>query len=187
MLVLTTTNYCLPGGDVNITDEDGDTPLYTVETIETARWLIEHGARYDHVNAEGLTVCPSPFLMPFQSTDTRDSIASPRPGRRIPRSRILPYLPRLASPPNHKHEHLRTEPEPAPDLRVPCGAGGRGADQHAALVRQRGDDARRGGGDGPRSRVARAGRADRRAGHDDWAWVGGRAARESDRGEWRGG
>lgn len=67
LLSLTTTDCHTLGGDVNITDEDGDTPLYTVETIETARWLIEHGARYDHVNGEGLTVCPNPPLIPSQS------------------------------------------------------------------------------------------------------------------------
>lgn len=44
------------GGDVNVTDEDGDTPLYTVEDIETARWLLEHGATADRSNADGLNV-----------------------------------------------------------------------------------------------------------------------------------
>jgi uncharacterized protein len=43
------------GGDVNVTDEDGDTPLYTVETTDIARWLIDHGAKTDIRNAEGLT------------------------------------------------------------------------------------------------------------------------------------
>lgn len=41
------------GGDVNITDDDGDTPLYTVENIDTARYLVEHGAVVDRQNAEG--------------------------------------------------------------------------------------------------------------------------------------
>jgi uncharacterized protein len=45
------------GGDVNVTDEDGDTPLYTVETLEVAQWLVEHGAIVDRVNAEGISVC----------------------------------------------------------------------------------------------------------------------------------
>jgi uncharacterized protein len=40
-----------------VTDEDGDTPLYTVETLEVARWLVEHGAMVDRVNAEGISVC----------------------------------------------------------------------------------------------------------------------------------
>ncbi len=45
------------GGDVNVTDEDGDTPLYTVETLEVATWLVEHGAIVDRVNSEGISVC----------------------------------------------------------------------------------------------------------------------------------
>lgn len=44
------------GGDVNITDSDGDTPLYVVESIETARWLVEHGAVVNRRNDEDLTV-----------------------------------------------------------------------------------------------------------------------------------
>lgn len=48
--------FC-PGGDVNITDSDGDTPLYTVETIETARFLVQHGAIVDRTNNEGISVC----------------------------------------------------------------------------------------------------------------------------------
>jgi len=47
------------GGDVNITDGDGDTPLYTVENIETAQWLIDHGALIDRRNNDGVSVsCP---------------------------------------------------------------------------------------------------------------------------------
>ncbi|KAI0783579.1 ankyrin repeat-containing domain protein [Abortiporus biennis] len=42
-------------GDVNITDEDGDTPLYAVENIETARFLVEHGAVVNRINAEGIS------------------------------------------------------------------------------------------------------------------------------------
>jgi ankyrin repeat protein len=44
------------GGDINITDEDGDTPLFTVESVETARWMVDHGANYDIKNNEGQTV-----------------------------------------------------------------------------------------------------------------------------------
>lgn len=61
------------GGDINVLDEDGDTPLYTVESIETAKFMFEHGATLDTRNAEGLSVClafatvpfpvPRPFLM----------------------------------------------------------------------------------------------------------------------------
>ncbi|KAJ3543595.1 hypothetical protein NMY22_g3087 [Coprinellus aureogranulatus] len=43
------------GGDVNITDDDGDTPLYTVENIETARYLVDHGAVVDRQNSEGVS------------------------------------------------------------------------------------------------------------------------------------
>ncbi|THV03222.1 hypothetical protein K435DRAFT_775109 [Dendrothele bispora CBS 962.96] len=43
------------GGDVNIADSDGDTPLYTVETVETARYLVEKGAIVDRVNEEGIS------------------------------------------------------------------------------------------------------------------------------------
>lgn len=45
------------GGDVNITDDDNDTPIYTVETEEVAKWLIDHGAIVDRLNNEGLSVC----------------------------------------------------------------------------------------------------------------------------------
>ncbi|KAH8994876.1 ankyrin [Lactarius akahatsu] len=44
------------GGDVNVTDEDGETPLYTVENIETAQYLVDHGADPALRNNEGLTV-----------------------------------------------------------------------------------------------------------------------------------
>lgn len=44
------------GGDVNVTDEDGDTPIYTVESVDTAQWLVEHGANVHRVNREGLSV-----------------------------------------------------------------------------------------------------------------------------------
>ena len=44
------------GGDVNITDNDNDTPIYTVETIEVAQWLIERGAVINRQNNEGLSV-----------------------------------------------------------------------------------------------------------------------------------
>jgi hypothetical protein len=46
----------LLGGDVNVVDGDGDTPLFTVEDIPTARFLVEHGAVVDMQNSEGLSV-----------------------------------------------------------------------------------------------------------------------------------
>jgi ankyrin repeat protein len=45
------------GGDINITDNDGETPLFTVESIETARHLISKGADISLRNHDGLTVC----------------------------------------------------------------------------------------------------------------------------------
>jgi ankyrin repeat protein len=44
------------GGDINLRDDDGDTPLYVVETVEMARWMIERGADWSVVNEEGLSV-----------------------------------------------------------------------------------------------------------------------------------
>ncbi|KAG6900677.1 hypothetical protein C0993_004986 [Termitomyces sp. T159_Od127] len=43
------------GGNVNVTDADGDTPLYTAEDVATARFLVEHGATIDHRNADGVS------------------------------------------------------------------------------------------------------------------------------------
>jgi hypothetical protein len=55
----------IAGGNVNVTDEDGDTPLYTVENIETACFLVNNGADPTWQNNEGLTVCqPSPHTLP---------------------------------------------------------------------------------------------------------------------------
>ncbi|KAF8573665.1 ankyrin [Ramaria rubella] len=43
------------GGDVNVKDEDSETPLFTVESVDVARWLVEHGANLDCQNEEGNT------------------------------------------------------------------------------------------------------------------------------------
>ncbi|KAF9791030.1 ankyrin repeat-containing domain protein [Thelephora terrestris] len=43
------------GGNVNVTDEDGDTPLYAAENVETAQWLINHGATVDIRNSEEIS------------------------------------------------------------------------------------------------------------------------------------
>jgi len=40
---------------VDITDSDGDTPLYTVESVDTARWLVEHGATVSRTNNENVS------------------------------------------------------------------------------------------------------------------------------------
>lgn len=44
------------GGNVNLIDDDGETPLYTVENVETARWLVDHGATVGRTNNEGVSV-----------------------------------------------------------------------------------------------------------------------------------
>ncbi|CAG7852540.1 SubName: Full=Uncharacterized protein {ECO:0000313/EMBL:CCA71894.1} [Serendipita indica DSM 11827] len=44
------------GGDVNVEDEDGDTPLYTAESLDVAKWLVDHGAIINRVNNEGISV-----------------------------------------------------------------------------------------------------------------------------------
>lgn len=43
------------GGDPNLTDDDGETPLYVVETIEVAKFLIDNGTDPKWKNQEGLT------------------------------------------------------------------------------------------------------------------------------------
>ncbi|KAF8515388.1 ankyrin [Hysterangium stoloniferum] len=43
------------GGDVNVKDNDNETPLFTVESVEVARWLINHGADITVQNADGMT------------------------------------------------------------------------------------------------------------------------------------
>jgi hypothetical protein len=50
-------DHTVVGGNVNVSDEDGDTPLYTVENIETACLLVDSGADVMWRNHEGLTVC----------------------------------------------------------------------------------------------------------------------------------
>lgn len=49
------------GGDVNVQDDDGDTPLYTVEDVATAEWLVNHGATVNHRNKSGVTASPIGF------------------------------------------------------------------------------------------------------------------------------
>ena len=41
---------------MDITDSDGDTPLYTVESVDTARWLVEHGATVSRTNNDNVSV-----------------------------------------------------------------------------------------------------------------------------------
>lgn len=48
--------YISLGGRVNIVDEDGETPLFVTETVDVARFLVEHGARVDHRNLDAMSV-----------------------------------------------------------------------------------------------------------------------------------
>ncbi|KAH8920186.1 ankyrin [Atractiella rhizophila] len=43
------------GGDINIKDDDGETPIYTVEEEDMLRLVLELGADPAHQNAEGIT------------------------------------------------------------------------------------------------------------------------------------
>ena len=70
---------------MNVTDEDGDTPLYVVENVETARFLVEHGAVVARQNHEGQTVRVSATCRtlgpqmpaPDTNTDTRSHNSPP--------------------------------------------------------------------------------------------------------------
>lgn len=72
---------------MNVTDEDGDTPLYVVENVETARFLVEHGAVVQRTNHEGISPVEhlsedfpdvSAYLSSLPTT-TSDSTLSPLP------------------------------------------------------------------------------------------------------------
>ncbi|QRW04077.1 ankyrin repeats [Ceratobasidium sp. AG-Ba] len=75
------------GGDVNITDEEGDTPLYTAETVTVAQFLVEHGAEVDIKNSEDQSVRPGPLYMFLWCS--RAQKAGRRNRRRLSRSRGL--------------------------------------------------------------------------------------------------
>ncbi|KZO91590.1 ankyrin [Calocera viscosa TUFC12733] len=87
------------GGDVNVLDEDGDSPLYTVEDVQTARYLVEKGAAWDMRNEEGVT--PAEALeedFPDVSAYLR-SLAGPAPASTDPASTDHP--PSIAMPSEH--------------------------------------------------------------------------------------
>ena len=50
---------------MNIADIDGDTPLYTVENLETAHFLVQHGAVVARYNIEGISVRVAPLNRHF--------------------------------------------------------------------------------------------------------------------------
>lgn len=62
---------------MNVTDNDGDTPLYVVENEETARYLVEHGAAVGRRNHEGVTV-RSNLYIPVAETIPDASCSLPR-------------------------------------------------------------------------------------------------------------
>ncbi|GAA5829290.1 hypothetical protein JCM11251_004994 [Rhodosporidiobolus azoricus] len=47
------------GGNINLTDGDGDTPLYVVETVGMAKLVVELGGDPKHTNEEGQTPAAS--------------------------------------------------------------------------------------------------------------------------------
>lgn len=53
------------GGDINVSDEDGDRPLHVVESVEMAKYVVEeYKADYRAKNSDGQT--------PFQKIDEED-------------------------------------------------------------------------------------------------------------------
>jgi hypothetical protein len=56
------------GGDINVTDLDGDTPLHTVEDIDTAKVMVEElDADYKIKNREGQTVGGVRFVLIYSN------------------------------------------------------------------------------------------------------------------------
>lgn len=58
-------NYLIleKGGDINIVDGDGETPLFLVESAQMARIIVGLGGNPGKRNAEGMSVCF--FFFPF--------------------------------------------------------------------------------------------------------------------------
>jgi len=99
------------GGDVNVVDNDGDTPLYTVENVETARFLVEHGAILDRQNNDGLSVC---FTSPHHTSPHPQS-AHRTPHRGLSRRGKLSAV-------SHRTDirHIITSNTTFPTLPKPC-------------------------------------------------------------------
>ncbi|CED84727.1 FOG: Ankyrin repeat [Phaffia rhodozyma] len=75
------------GGNINLTDEDGETPLFTVESVDTARFLIENGADVAWKNKEGLNAAENlEEEFPEVSTYLRTLLLLTIPSTAVPRS-----------------------------------------------------------------------------------------------------
>ncbi|ETW83083.1 hypothetical protein HETIRDRAFT_247006, partial [Heterobasidion irregulare TC 32-1] len=105
------------GGDVNTTDDDGDTPLYTVENVETARYLVEHGATVDRRNNEGIQPAEHlaedfpevasylAALAPAPAPHATDASGTPSPASPAPALALAPGAARgLAQPSQHSQD-----------------------------------------------------------------------------------
>ncbi|KAJ9090922.1 hypothetical protein QFC19_009348 [Naganishia cerealis] len=92
------------GGDINHPDSDGETPLFTVESVQVAQWMIERGAKIDVRNHEGDTVAEYLFednpevamyiqslLQPASSSTTTAAITSDAAGATIPTTNPSAY------------------------------------------------------------------------------------------------
>ena len=82
------------GGDINLRDDDGDTPLYVVESVDMARWMIERGADWGVVNEEGMSVS---LVSVFPGFGIGCSRRSCRAGRRGAGSEVMVVCPSLES------------------------------------------------------------------------------------------
>ena len=107
------------GGNVNVSDEDSDTPLYTVEDIETACLLVDNGADPMWQNHEGLTVCealhcvPPPRLASFLHPSCRISLMI---GNGCHVGKCQFYVQHHACP---RHQHTHIHPQLTHALRMP--------------------------------------------------------------------
>jgi len=86
---------------VNVTDEDGDTPLYVVENVETARFLVEHGAVVQRTNHEGRSVR---VFTPLFNSSSNHGFYLPFQ-RQLPTQLFHPSLP--PQPPKRPHSTHR--------------------------------------------------------------------------------
>jgi ankyrin repeat protein len=89
------------GGNVNVTDGDGDTPLYAVENTETAQWLLDHGSTLNHQNNDG--VSPIEHLQ-----EDFPEIAAYLQSRLNPSSCMMPGAVTTSQPSQHQ-QNIATE------------------------------------------------------------------------------